>query len=96
MKTSGCLQDESESIRRAFREHSVGTQRILIEQSESNQRGRDQSDFVIPSEPKILCLVFNFKPNSNFRNTAINHIYIIISTSQWPRVFSGGEHRVNG
>ena len=55
--SSGCLQDESKSIRQAFREHSEVTQRILKEHSESNQRGRDQSDFVIPSEPKILRLV---------------------------------------
>ena len=37
--------------------YSEGTQRILKEQSESNQREREQSDFVIPSEPKILRLV---------------------------------------
>ena len=35
--TSGCLQDDSESIKQALRE---------------------QSDFVIPSEPKILRLVY--------------------------------------
>ena len=33
------------------------TQRILNEHSESNQKEREQSDFVIPSEPKILGLV---------------------------------------
>ena len=33
------------------------TSRELREQSESNQREREQSDFVIPSEPKILRLV---------------------------------------
>ena len=46
---------------RALSKHSESTQstqRILKEQSESNQRERDQSDFVIPSEPKILRLVF--------------------------------------
>ena len=55
--TLGQLQDDSESIKQAFREHSEGTQSILKEQSESNQREREQSDFVIPSEPKILRLV---------------------------------------
>ena len=45
--------------------HSTeGTQRILEKHSEINQREREQSDFVIPSEPKIvfskiLCLVLS-------------------------------------
>ena len=50
----------SKSIKQAFSEnseHSKGTQRILEEHSESTQRERDQSDFIIPSEPKILRLV---------------------------------------
>ena len=33
------------------------TQKTLSKHSESNQREREQSDFIIPSEPKILCLV---------------------------------------
>ena len=32
-------------------------QRALKEHSEGNQREKEQSDFIIPSEPKILCLV---------------------------------------
>ncbi len=36
------------------------TQGALREQLKSTQSARDQSDFVIPSEPKILCLV-NFR-----------------------------------
>ena len=40
------------------RAHSTeGTQRILEKHSERNQREREQSDFVIPSEPKILHIV---------------------------------------
>ena len=39
----------SGSIKQALREYS--------EHSEINQREREQSDFVIPSEPKILRLV---------------------------------------
>ena len=35
--TSGWLQDDWESRKQAFREHSEGTQRILQEKSESNQ-----------------------------------------------------------
>ena len=38
------------------------TQKTLSKCSESNQREREQSDFVIPSEPKILCLVFEVFP----------------------------------
>ena len=49
--SSGCLEHK-ESIQRALR-----ALRKYLEHSESNQRGRDQSDFVIPSEPKILRLV---------------------------------------
>ena len=48
--TSGGLQEYS------FREHSDGTQRILKEHSESNQREREQSDFVIPLESKYSVL----------------------------------------
>ena len=53
------------------------------EQSESNQRTRKQSDFIIPSEPKILRLVirhssthfsacFDFSPNHEY-----NRLYIL-------------------
>ena len=41
----------------ALKEHSEGIQKALREQSESNQREREQSDFIIPSEPEILRLV---------------------------------------
>ena len=40
------------------------TQRTLSKHSESNQREREQSDFVIPSEPKILHLVSKIKGTS--------------------------------
>ena len=39
-------------------EHSESNQKALREHLESTQREREQSDFVIPSEPKILLLVF--------------------------------------
>ena len=42
---------------RALSKHSEGTQIILKEHSESNQREKELSDVVIPSEPKILRLV---------------------------------------
>ena len=42
---------------RVLREHSEVTQKILKKHSESTQREREQSDFIIPLEPKILCLV---------------------------------------
>ena len=38
-------------------ESTQSTQRILKEHSESNQRDREQSYFVIESEPKMLRLV---------------------------------------
>ena len=41
----GLLQDDFKRTQRAIKE------------KESNQREREQSDFVILSEPKILCLV---------------------------------------
>ena len=50
--TSGMLQDASKSIRLIFREYSEHS-----ESTQSNQRGREQSDFIIQSEPKILRLV---------------------------------------
>ena len=43
--------EHSERIKQAFREHS----KVL----------RDQSDFVILLEPKILCLVISKQPQSN-------------------------------
>ena len=46
-----------ESITLVFGEHSEGTQRIIREQSESIKIKREHSDFVIPSEPRILRLV---------------------------------------
>ena len=45
---------------RALSKHSESTQstqRALREYLKSTQRERDQSDFIIPSEPKILRLV---------------------------------------
>ena len=42
----------SESIKQAFRENSEH-----LEGTQSNHRERDQSEFIIPSEPKILRLV---------------------------------------
>ncbi len=42
---------------RALSKHSESTQKALREYLKSNQREREQSDFVIPSEPKILRLV---------------------------------------
>ena len=44
----------SEGTQRALRGHSESTYRVLREQSEIKK----QSDFAIPSEPKILRLVF--------------------------------------
>ena len=44
--TSGCLREHEASIQEALREYF-----------KSNQREREQSEFVIPSEPKILRLV---------------------------------------
>ena len=49
----------SESIKQAFKEHSERNQIALRENLKSAQRAiKEQSDFVIPSEPKILCLFF--------------------------------------
>ena len=42
---------------RALSKHSESTQKTLREFLKSTQREREQSDFVIPSEPKILRLV---------------------------------------
>ena len=64
------------SFKQAFREHlehSEGTQRILKEQSERNQRERDQSDFVILSEPKILRLVLIEIESCDFTTAIIGH-----------------------
>ena len=51
----------NQSTQNAVREHSESTQRAHKEQSESTQSTqnavREQSEFVIPSEPKILHLV---------------------------------------
>ena len=44
------------STQMALREYLKSSQRAIREK-ESNQREREQLDFVIPSEPKILCLV---------------------------------------
>ena len=54
------LHDDFRMTQRALSMHSEGiqsTQRALREYLKSTQREREQSDFVIPSEPKILCLV---------------------------------------
>ena len=42
---------------RALSKHSESTKKALREYLKSTQREREQSDFVIPSEPKILRLV---------------------------------------
>ena len=42
---------------RALSKRSESTEKALREYLESTQREREQSDFVIPSEPKILRLV---------------------------------------
>ena len=42
---------------RALSKHSESTQKALRQYLKSNQREREQSDFVIPSEPKMLRLV---------------------------------------
>ena len=63
--TSGWLQDDfrsSEWLQNDFRRTSgwsESTQAALRRYSESTQRARKQSDFIIPSELKILCLVIN-------------------------------------
>ena len=64
--TLGCLQDifriSSGYLQDIFR-MSLGqdgfrmTQKVLRRLSESDQRAREQSDFIIPSESKILRLV---------------------------------------
>ena len=54
--TSGWLQDGfrmTSQMKRAFSKHSESTQKALRRHSESTQREREQSDFVISSEPKI-------------------------------------------
>ena len=48
-------------ITSAFIEHSKkldSTQKALREHLKSTQKAKEQSDFVIPSEPKILRLVY--------------------------------------
>ncbi len=40
-----------------FKEHSDSTQKALREHLKSTQRAREQSDFAMPLEPKILVLV---------------------------------------
>ena len=57
------MTEHSESTQRALRMHSESTQKALREyltlkeHLERNQREREQSDFIIPSEPRILRLV---------------------------------------
>ena len=51
---SGCLQDDFRMNQRALSKNSESTQKALLK---SNPRERDQSDFVILSEPKIIPLV---------------------------------------
>ena len=48
--------ENTQSTQKALREYFKSTQRAFREHSES-KRAREQSDFVIPSEPKILRLV---------------------------------------
>ena len=57
MMTSGWLQDDFRMTQRALSKQALGDQRILKEHSESTQRERDQSNFITPSDPKILRLV---------------------------------------
>ena len=54
---SGWRPEHPESLKQAFREHSDSTQTALRQHSDSTQLVREQSDFIIPLEPKILCLV---------------------------------------
>ena len=44
-------------IQRALSKYSESTQKALRDYLKSSQREREQSEFVIPSEPKILRLV---------------------------------------
>ena len=53
------------------------TQRALKEHSESHQRAREQSDFVIPSKPKILCVILF---NASLRNTALLLAHLLYMT----------------
>ena len=56
--TQRALSKHSESTKKALRKYLKGS-------LESNQREREQSDLVIPSEPKILCLVvYDSRANS--------------------------------
>ena len=55
--TSGWLQVYFRLNQRALSKHSESTKKALREYLKSTQREREQSDFVIPSEPKILRLV---------------------------------------
>ena len=70
--TLGRLQDDSESTQTtqgALREYLICTQRAF--------REKEQLDFVIPSEPKILCLViFTQVP------FGMKHLLITQSSSQ--------------
>ena len=61
------------------------TQRALSKHSESNQREREQSDFVIPSEPKIIRLVFVcFTPPS----VKFSHFLLAAKTQLYKSVLS--------
>ena len=53
MMSSWWLQDDFRTTQRALSKHSESTQKA----PESIQREKEQLDFVIPSEPKILRLV---------------------------------------
>ena len=54
--TQRVLRKHLDSNQRALREHQRAL-RALREHLKSTQRAREQSDFFIPSEPKILRLV---------------------------------------
>ena len=51
-------REHSDRTNKAHREHSESTQKAHREHSKSTHRAREQSDFIIPSEPKLLRLVY--------------------------------------
>ena len=56
---------------RALSKNPDNTQKALREHLKSNQKAIEQSDFVIPSEPKILRLVLII--HTKFHDSAILH-----------------------
>ena len=52
-------------------------QKVLRRLSESNQREREQSDFVIPSESKILRLVIVKSPSKGLTIDVTENIWLL-------------------